>query len=198
MQWVSVTFQAPWQACPQSHPSPDREQWRPVAGGRSGLLFPWLFTSLVRRSLWAYPRACTLLVQCPPSPVPRNLPEETSPHPCPLPLLSAPPIHRQIRQAGQQAACDRDLGSDTSMLGEPGKGPSSLCLPTPPLAVNGGNATLLRERESTDCKIPGGCLQVQVDPGLKQSVRDRQSEDKEICLYHLVPYSSVTAALSFW
>ena len=87
------------------------------------------------------------------------------------------------------------------MLGEPGKGPSSLCLPTPPLAVNGVNAALhdlLRERESTGCKIPGGCLQVQVDPGLKQFVRDRQSEDKEVCLHHLVPYSSVTAALSFW
>ena len=118
------------------------------------------------------------LVQCSPSPVPRNLPEETSPNPFFLPLPSAPPIHRQIRQAGQQAACDRDLGSDTRMLGEPGKGPSSLCLLKSPLVVNDGNAMLRdlpRERESTGCKIPDGCLQVQVDPGLKQSIRDRQS-----------------------
>ena len=87
------------------------------------------------------------------------------------------------------------------MLGEPGKGPSSLCLLKSPLAGNDGNATLHdlpRERESTGRKIPGGCLQAQVDAGLKQSVRDRQSEDKEICLHHLVLCSSVTVSLSSW
>ena len=42
------------------------------------------------------------LVQCSPSPVPRNLPEETSPNPCFLPLPSAPPIHRSGKQDNKQ------------------------------------------------------------------------------------------------
>ena len=43
MQWASITFQAPCQACPQSHPSPDREQC-----GR------WLVEDLVAISMPIY------------------------------------------------------------------------------------------------------------------------------------------------
>lgn len=96
------------------------------------------------------------LVQCSPSPVPRNLPEETPPHSVSLPLPSAPPIQDR---PGEWAASDGDLGSDTRMLSDSGKGPGSLWLLKSLSAVSGGNATLYglsKGRKSTDCKLQGG------------------------------------------
>ena len=102
MQWASITFQAPCQACPQSHPSPDREQCGRWLVEDLGCYFhgylPLWWVSFFEPVLCSY----TLLVQGPPSPVPRNLPEKTSPNPCFLPLPSAPPIHRSGKQGNKQ------------------------------------------------------------------------------------------------
>ena len=115
------------------------------------------FTSLVGQFLLHYPTVRPLLVQCPPSPVPRNLPEETPPNPDSLPLPVVPPVRRQTRQAGEQATPDRNLGFDTRMLGDSGKVPGCLWLLkslSDVSGVSGRNTTLYdlsTERESIDC-----------------------------------------------
>ena len=86
-------------------------------------------TSLVGHFIFPYLGAGPLLDQCPPSPVARNLPEETPPHPGSLPLSPTPPIRRQMtRQAGEQTACNRNLASDPRMQSEHEKGLGSLWL----------------------------------------------------------------------
>lgn len=128
-------------------------------------------TSLVGHFIFHYLGAGPLLDQCPPSPVARNLPEETPPHPGSLPLSPTPPIRRQMtRQAGEQTACNRNLASDPRMQSEHEKGLGSLWLLKSPSAVSGRNATpydLWKEKESSDYKVQGG---VSSDPNLSISI----------------------------
>ena len=74
------------------------------------------------------------------------------------------------RQAGEQAACNRNLGSDPRKQSEHEKGPGSLWLLKSPPAVSGRNAMLCdgwKEKESSDyMNSKEGYLQTQIYPCL--------------------------------
>ena len=100
MQWELTAFQAPYQACPQSHPSPRHRARKACGWWRVWAAIFMTSTSLRGRLLLPYPVAPPLLVQCPLLPSLRNLPAETLPHPGSPPFPSNSQTNQESRGMG--------------------------------------------------------------------------------------------------